>query len=101
MLQITKDSFDREVLQAQGKVVVDFSATWCMPCRMLAPVLEEIAAEHSEIKFVKVAVDQEGELSAQMGVVSIPLLVVFRGGEQISSMGGFHSKQEVLRFLGL
>ena len=101
MLQITKDSFDREVLQAQGTVVVDFSATWCMPCRMLAPVLEEIAAEHSEIKFVKVDVDQEGELSAQMGVVSIPLLVVFRGGEQNSSMGGFHSKQEVLRVLGL
>ena len=81
VLTLTKDNFETEVLKADKPVLVDFWATWCGPCRMMAPIVEEFAAKHSEIIVGKVDVDANTELAIEYGVMSIPTLIVFHGGE--------------------
>ena len=78
---ITKENFEAEVLKSEKPVLVDFWATWCGPCKMIGPVIEEIANEHPEIKVCKINVDEEGELSIKHGVMSIPTLMIFKNGE--------------------
>jgi thioredoxin 1 len=100
---VTTQNFKSEVLEFSGKVLVDFWATWCGPCQMLAPVIEEIATEikpEQEIKIVKVDVDQEPALASEYGVVSIPTVIIFDHGQKITSLVGFRQKQEYLRALG-
>ena len=81
MITLTKENFAQEVLQSDKPVLVDFWATWCGPCRMMAPVVEELDAEHPEYKFGKVNVDEQPELAGQFRIMSIPTLMVFRGRE--------------------
>lgn len=97
---ITKDNFETEVLRAEKPVLLDFWATWCGPCRMLAPILSEIAAEREETLVVgKVNVDEEGDLATRFGISSIPTLMLFRGGEAVATAVGYQPKERVEAFL--
>ena len=91
-LEFTTSNFAAEVLQAQQTVLVDFWATWCGPCRMQAPILEAFAAEPPEIKVGKVNVDENPELAEKFGIMSIPTLLVFKGGKLVKSAVGLHDK---------
>lgn len=97
---ITKDNFESEVLKSEKPVLIDFWAPWCGPCKMMAPVLEEFASEHPEIKVVKINVDEQSELATQYNIMSIPSLLFLKNGEIINSSIGFVSK-EVLEELFL
>ena len=101
VIKIGKSNFEAEVLNAEGKVLLDFWAEWCGPCRMMSPVVEEIADEKSEIKVGKVNVDEEPELAAAFGVESIPLLAVVKDGKIIAQSVGFRPKEELISELGL
>ena len=81
-VELTQENFEQEVLKAEGKVLVDFWAPWCGPCRMLSPVVDQVAAAHPELKVGKVNVDEQPELAEQFQVMSIPMLIVFEGGRQ-------------------
>ena len=99
VITVTKDNFEEKVLKAQGKVILDFWATWCGPCRMIAPIVEEIAAENPGITVGKVNVDEEMELAVQFGVVSIPMLVVLENGQVVNKSVGYAPKAELLKLL--
>ena len=100
MITLTKENFAQEVLQSDKPVRVDFWATWCGPCRMMAPVVEELDAEHPEYKFGKVNVDEQPELAGQFRIMSIPTLMVFRGGQAAAVKVGVTPKEELLKLLG-
>ena len=93
-------NFDQTVLQAEMPVLVDFWAAWCGPCRMVAPVVEELAEEYEgRISFAKLDVDQNPKTASKYGVMSIPTLLIFKKGEPISQIVGFRPKQELKRSL--
>ena len=95
-LKFTKSNFDELVLQADKPVLVDFWATWCMPCRMLGPTIEELAEEAEGRAYVgKVNVDEEGELAMKYGVRSIPTLIIFRDGKEVERMVGVQDKEDI------
>ena len=94
----TKTNFEEEVLKAKQKVLVDFNAQWCGPCRMLAPILEDIA-ESTDHKIVSVDVDVEMELAAKYEISSIPCLIVFENGEAVERVIGLKSKAEILKLV--
>ncbi len=98
IVHATTQSFGQEVLQADKPVLVDFWAAWCGPCRMLAPVLEELAGE-TDFKIVKVDVDAEPALAMQFGIESIPTLLVFRNGQLVNKSVGLVSKADILRLM--
>ncbi|MGP1569823.1 MAG: thioredoxin [Eubacteriales bacterium] len=98
-LTITKENFDSEVLKSSEKVLVDFWASWCGPCRMVLPVVEEIALEAVGFKVGKVNVDEQPELAAQFGVMTIPTLMVFEKGKIINKTIGAQSKENILALL--
>lgn len=95
VLTVTKNNFD-EVLKSEKPVLLDFWASWCGPCRMMSPVVDEIAEENSGYLVGKVNVDEEGELAQQFGIMSIPTLVVIKNGEEKSRMVGVRKKAEVI-----
>ena len=94
MVKVSKDNFQKEVLESDTVVVADFWASWCMPCKMMEPVLEKLGEDHAgKVKIAKINVDEEPELSSQFNIVSIPSLLIFKGGEQVSMQVGVVSKQ--------
>ena len=100
VITITKENFDAEVLRSTQPVLLDFWASWCGPCRMLSPIVDEVAEERSDVKVGKVNVDEQPELAGEFGVMSIPTLLVFRGGKLVDQAVGARPKAGVLALLG-
>lgn len=99
VLTITKDNFDSEVLKSDKTVLLDFWAAWCGPCRMLSPVVDEIAEEMPQVKVGKVNVDEQIDLAQQFRVMSIPTLLVFKNGEMVQQSIGVQTKAAILDML--
>ena len=92
---ITKENFQSEVLDAQGTVLIDFWADWCGPCRMLSPIVDEVAEQHSDVKVGKIDIDAQPDLANQYGVMSIPTLLVFKNGQKVGESVGLIPKENV------
>lgn len=98
-INVNKNNFHEEVIGSDRPVLVDFWASWCGPCRMVVPIVEQIAEERPDIKVVKINVDDEPELASQFRVMSIPTLVVFRDGAVVNQAVGARSKDAILAML--
>ena len=98
-LKITKENFQKEVLNSDKPVLLDFWATWCAPCRMVAPIVDEIAQEITTAKVGKINIDEQPELAASFGVMSIPTLIVMKDGKVIKSTVGAKPKTAILKIL--
>ena len=98
-ISVNKNNFNQEVLNSDKPVLMDFWAPWCGPCRMVVPLVEEIAKERSDIKVVKINVDEEQELAMQFGVMSIPTLVVMKNGKIVNQVTGARPKAQILAML--
>lgn len=96
---LTEKNFEQEVLKSEKPVLIDFWASWCGPCRMLSPLVDELAEEHSEFKFCKVNVDEEENLAKNFGIISIPTLIVFKNGEQKAKSIGSIPKEAILELI--
>ena len=99
IVHITKDNFEELVLQASNTVLLDFWAPWCGPCRMIAPILEQIDAEREDVTLGKVNVDEEMELAMKFGVASIPTLVVMKNGTAVNQAVGYMPKEKIEKLL--
>ena len=100
VFNITKDNFDSEVLSADVPVLLDFWAGWCGPCRMLSPIVDQVAEEAADVKVGKINVDEEPELARRFGIMSIPTLIVMQEGKQVNKSVGVIPKAAILNLLG-
>lgn len=101
IINLTKDSYHNEVMETEKVVVIDFWVTWCGPCKMMAPVVEEVAKDYPDVKVCKVNVDEEPELSNAFKIVSIPTIVVIKNGEIIDSVVGYRPKEDIEKIIKL
>lgn len=101
VIELTSENFNSEVLECDKTVLIDFWASWCAPCRMLSPVVDEIAEENTQIKVCKVNVDKEGELAAAFRVSSIPMLVVIKDKKVVETSVGVVPKQKILKMINI
>ncbi len=99
LLKLTRDNFENEALNSEIPVLVDFYAEWCGPCRMLGPVIDEIAEEADSFKVAKINIDEQPELATKYQVMSVPTLVVFKHGEVVNRITGVTSKQKIMDML--
>lgn len=99
VIKVNTDNFDAEVLASEKTVLVDFYADWCGPCRMVSPIVDQIAQEHPEYKVVKVNVDDDSALAIRFGIMTIPSLFVFKGGEIAAQSVGAKTKAQILAML--
>lgn len=97
-VNITSENFEKEVLNSRGYVILDFYGTWCMPCKMLAPVLDKIANEH-DVKLAKVDVDENEELIKKYKIMSVPTIKIFKDGEEIGMFVGVTSESKILELI--
>ena len=95
VVKLTAENFEQEVLKSDKPVLVDFYADWCGPCKMLSPIVDQIAEEHPEIKVCKVKIDEEPSLAIDYKVMSIPTLLVFKNGEKVNMSIGVQSKSDI------
>lgn len=100
VIEITTENFESEVVKSDKPVLLDFWATWCGPCRMLSPIVDQIAEERDDIKVGKINVDEQGELAEKFEVMSIPTLIVMKNGEISATSVGYKPKNAVLALLG-
>ena len=100
VLELTMENFEQEVLQSDKPVLIDFWATWCGPCRMMGPVVEEFAADHPEIKVGKVNVDEQMQLAGAFGIESIPTLIAIKDGKASGKVVGAHPKEDLEALFG-
>ena len=102
VFEVTEQNFEKEVLNSKETVLLDFWASWCGPCRMLSPVIEEISNEYfDKVKVGKVNVDEQSELAQKFGIMSIPTLMVFKDGKHIDTKIGVRPKTEIISMLGI
>ena len=99
VISVTKETFNQEVLQCDKPVLVDFWASWCGPCRMLSPLVDEVAQERGDVKVCKINIDEEQDLAVKFGVMSIPTLMVFRNGKAAETSVGVVPKAKILEML--
>ena len=100
IINITKDNYETEVIKSKQTVLVDFNANWCGPCRMLAPVLEDLSENNDKIKVVSVNIDDEEDLAKEYNIFSIPCLVLIKDGKEVNRSVGLISKSELEKFIG-
>ncbi len=99
VLHVTSENFETEVLQSEKPVLVDFWASWCGPCKMVAPVLEELAEEMTDVKIAKVNVDQQPDLAQKFQIMSIPTMVLIKEGKVVDTTVGAQPKEDLVRFI--
>ena len=99
LMHVSQKDFDKEVVKSEKPVLVDFFATWCGPCKMLGPVLEEVADETDALKIVKVDIDQNMDLAQSFGIMSVPTLIMFKDGEEFDRQIGFRPKEQLLEMI--
>ncbi len=100
VIVLTKENFEAEALKSDRPVLIDFWASWCGPCKMLSPIVDEIAEEQDAVKVCKINVDDEAELAKQFGIMSIPTLILMENGEIKNTSVGYKPKKDVLAFIG-
>ena len=95
ILSVSKENFESEVLKSENPVLIDFYADWCGPCKMVSPIVEQLAKEHEDVKVVKINIDDNQELAVNFGVTAIPTLIVVKNGEEVTRTVGVASKSEI------
>lgn len=99
LMHLSQKDFEKEVVKSKKPVLVDFFATWCGPCKMLGPILEEVADETDALKIVKVDIDENMDLAQNFGIMSVPTLILFKDGEEFDRQIGFRPKEQLLEMI--